>query len=291
MSDPKISAFVICYNRAEILATCLRALAFADELIVVDKSSTDESLAIASALATRVVSVPWTPTVEETRTLALSLCRHPWVLFMDDDECLSPGSGGWIRTELRKPSADIYTFPLRHYILGVHDERAYYWPESHVRMFRRGAVTFSRTVHAGIVRHSDKVRQLPLDGDAYIHHLSHPDVAGWIEKTNRYTSRSDRAGCATPPDGLAEFARQRIEYWTSRSDDDDPNGYPAAVALLRAIYDMVDVLKDWEAKRALNGAALFHQACADLDAAIGHTTSVLAPSSDGMAAALAGNGS
>jgi len=41
MSLPKISAFVICYNRADTIGTCLRALRFADELIVVDKSSYD----------------------------------------------------------------------------------------------------------------------------------------------------------------------------------------------------------------------------------------------------------
>jgi len=51
MSGAKISAFVICYNRAAILGTCLRALSFADEIIVVDKSSTDGSRAIAAAHA------------------------------------------------------------------------------------------------------------------------------------------------------------------------------------------------------------------------------------------------
>jgi glycosyltransferase involved in cell wall biosynthesis len=126
MLYPKISAFVISYNRANILGTCLRGLAFADELIVVDKSSTDDSRIIAEAHADTVISVPWTPTVEETRTLALSLCRHEWILFMDDDECLSPGADRRIRAELASPRADIYTFPLRHYILGLHDERAYY---------------------------------------------------------------------------------------------------------------------------------------------------------------------
>ena len=100
MPHPKISAFVISYNRATILGTCLRGLAFADELIVVDKSSTDGSRAIADAHADRVITVPWTPTVEETRTLALSLCRHEWILFMDDDECLSPEASDRIRAGL-----------------------------------------------------------------------------------------------------------------------------------------------------------------------------------------------
>src|ERR1700677_3077727 len=42
-SCEKVSAFVISYNRAAIIGTCLRALRFADEVIVVDKSSTDRS--------------------------------------------------------------------------------------------------------------------------------------------------------------------------------------------------------------------------------------------------------
>ena len=265
MSRPKISAFVIAYNRAAILGTCLRALTFADELIVVDKSSTDTSRIIAEAYADQVVTVPWTPTVEETRTLAVSLCRHQWILFMDDDECLSPGAETSIRAELDNPTAEIYEFPLRHYILGCHDERAYYWPEHHVRLFRRGAVTFSRTVHAGIVRHTDHVARFDATNGVCIHHLSHPDVCGWIEKTNRYTGRPDRAGIRTGPEGFAAFAHQRIDHWMARTADDAPNGYPAAVALLRAVYDMVDAVKAWETESRLDGAVLFARTCEALD--------------------------
>src|ERR1700751_1940422 len=106
MSSPKISAFVICHNRVDTIGTCLRALRFADDLIVVDKSSADGSPAIARGIADHVAPIPWTPTVEESRALPLSLCRHDWILFMDDDECLSPGAEHAIRTELQNPSAD-----------------------------------------------------------------------------------------------------------------------------------------------------------------------------------------
>jgi glycosyltransferase involved in cell wall biosynthesis len=262
---PKISAFVITCNRAQILGTCLRALRFADELVVVDKSSTDASRAIAEAYANQVLTVPWTPTVEETRTLAASLCRHEWILFMDDDECLSGDAAGHIRAELKNPTAEIYEFPLRHYILGRHDERAYYWPEHHVRLFRRGAVTFSPVVHAGIVRHSRNVGRFLADDGVCIHHLSHPDVAGWIEKTNRYTSRPDRAGMRIGPDGFAAFAHERIDHWMACTEDTTPDGYPAAAALLRAVYDMVDAVKAWEADNGMDGRALFQDVCQGLD--------------------------
>jgi len=71
-----ISGFVISYNRADLLATCLRSLRFADELIVIDKSSADHSRRIARRYADRVIKVPWSPTVEGTRAFALAQCRH-----------------------------------------------------------------------------------------------------------------------------------------------------------------------------------------------------------------------
>jgi glycosyltransferase involved in cell wall biosynthesis len=278
MPRPKISAFVITFNRASILGTCLRALAFADELIVLDKSSTDGSPTIAEAYADHVVTVPWTPTVEETRTLALSLCRHEWILFADDDECLSAEAEAHIRAELDNPTAEIYAFPQRHYILGRHDERAYYWPEHQIRLFRRGAVTFSRTVHAGIVRHSDRVARFAASDGVCIHNLSHPDVSGWIEKTNRYTSRPDRAGIEAGPNGFAAFAHERIDHWMTRTADKSPDGYSAAVALLRAVYDMVDAVKVWETESGQDGNTLLEQTCKALDHTRANAHERLAPS-------------
>src|SRR5580698_1045359 len=124
----KLSAFVISHNRASLLETCLRAVSFVDELIVVDKSSTDGSASIASRYADRLEIVPWSPVVEETRAFALSLCRHDRILFLDDDEILSPETGPYLTNELAWTDADIHALPYRHYILGVHDERAFYWP-------------------------------------------------------------------------------------------------------------------------------------------------------------------
>jgi Glycosyl transferase family 2 len=252
----KLSVFVIAYNRASLLETCLRAVSFADEVIVVDKSSTDGTAAVAARYASRVETVPWSPTVEETRAFALSLCRHPWVLCLDDDEVMSPASGPALRRIIAETKADILDVPLRHYILGVHDERAYYWPEAHRRLFRADAIRFGPTVHGGTMPRSDRVASIPIDSGVCIHHLSHPDVASWIERTNRYTSRSDRGRVIGGEGDLIGFAHDRLNFWMDRTADSAPDGYPAAVAVLRAIYDMVDRLKTWEETRGLDGAAL-----------------------------------
>jgi O-antigen biosynthesis protein len=262
----KLSAVVISYNRAAIIGTCLRALGFADEVIVVDKSSTDATPEIAARHADRVVTVPWTPAVEDTRAFAVAQCSGEWVLYLDDDECLSPGAGDGIRSELRAARADIYYLPRREYILGVHDEAAYYWPEHHPRLFRRGSVAFTATVHGGIALRSDRTWHWPPDSGVAIHHLSHRDVADWIEKCNRYTSRPDRQRAEHAGQDLAAFAHARIDHWLARTRDGAPCGYPGAVAVLRAVYDMVDRLKTWEEERGLDGAAEFARICAALDA-------------------------
>jgi glycosyltransferase involved in cell wall biosynthesis len=264
---PPISAFVVAYNRAHVIATCLRALAFADEIIVVDKGSTDATPAIAAALADRVIRVPWTPTVEPTRDIALSHCAHDWVLFLDDDECLNAEAVRFLDAELAAPRADVYRFPRRDYIMGRHDERAYYWPEFHTRAFRRGSVAFTATVHDGISVLSNRVHTIPADSGVCIHHLSHRDVADFVEKTNRYTSQPDRMRIASDGMGLARFAHARIDHWLARTDPCGPNAYPVAVAVLRAVYDMVDRLKAWEEEAGIDGAALFRAECARLDAA------------------------
>ncbi|WP_017757210.1 glycosyltransferase [Pseudacidovorax intermedius] len=264
-SLPGISGLVISYNRATLIGTCLKALSFVDELIVVDKSSDDGTAEIAAGLADRVVVVPWSAVVEDTRAQAVAMCRHEWILYLDDDECLSAESAAFIREEIRHPRADVYLLPQRHYILGEHDERAYYWPEHQVRLFRRTAVNLSATVHNGMAFDEARAYRIPPETGVCIHHLSHKDVAQWVEKLNRYTSRADRARPAHSGADLVAFAHRAIDEYAGRTRSDDVSDYPHAVAVLRSLYDIVDRLKTWEEERGLSGEEAFRRVCIDLE--------------------------
>jgi hypothetical protein len=127
-------------------------------------------------------------------------------------------------------------------------------------------VPFRGTVHGGTEVHSDSVLRVPPETGAVIHHLSHQNVAQWIEKTNRYTSRLDRERVSDEGRSLVRFAHERIDHWLSRTRDVSPGGYPEAVAVLRATYDLIDRLKIWEEERGLDAAAEFARICAWLDA-------------------------
>lgn len=261
----KISALVVSYNRASLIETCLRALLFADEVLVVDKSSTDGTAEIARSIASRVISVPWSPVVEDTRAFAILKCTYDWILCLDDDECLSVDAARFIREEVKNPRADVYMLPQRHYILGIHDERAYYWPEYQPRFFRRGTVDILPTVHGGIKPKTGSVYAIPPEIGACIHHLSHENVEKWIEKANRYTSRIDRSRDDDWGRDVVSYAHSRIDGWWNMSKSDDRGDYAAVVAVLRAVYDIIDRLKTWELEEGVDGGARFQKICRSLN--------------------------
>ncbi|WP_399685194.1 glycosyltransferase [Xenophilus sp.] len=261
----KLSGVVIAYNRADLVGTCLKALSFADELLVIDKSSTDGTAELAAPLADRVIVVPWSPVVEDTRAQAVAECTFDWILCLDDDECLSVEAVRFIKEELRQPRADVYRLPQRHYILGEHDERAYYWPEYQPRLFRRDAVEMRPTVHGGMVFDPARAWNVPPESGVCIHHLSHKDVTQWIEKTNRYTSVRDRRRAPHAGTDLAEFAHHSIDRYVGATRPHEKGSYPQAVAVLRSLYDIIDRLKTWEEENGRDGVREFQRICAELE--------------------------
>lgn len=265
-SASKVSGFVITYNSGPILDTCLRSLRFVDELIVVDKSSTDETPKIAARYADRLITVPWSPLPTETRLVAHDACSHDFLIYLDHDECLNVDGIRWVKEHAHTHPGQVFRFPKCEYVMGRHDADAYYWPMMNVRAFRRGAAEFVATLHqeVGLLVPESDLHDIPYDTGVRIHNLSHRDAHQWIEKTNRYTSERDRVSFFDTTTPLETFGHERIDYWLSQSRS--RSDYVVAAALLRAAYDIVDRVKLWEANDGLDGDAPFAEVCAELDA-------------------------
>ncbi len=259
-----LSGVVISYNRIDVIETCLNAARICDELIVVDKGSNDGTADIARRIADTVVQAPWSPTVEETRSGAMALASGDWILSLDDDECLNVPALEFIVAEVPNPVAPVYFIPIKHYILGRHDPRAYYWPQYRPSLFKRGALEFSARVHKGWRQTTHEAHYVPADAGPAIVHLSHKDAHIWVEKTNRYTSSPDRSGLATASDvSPARIINLMQNYMSNVSEDGD--GYLAAVAALRGVYDVIDAVKRWEASQGIDGDKNFKTVCQELN--------------------------
>jgi glycosyltransferase involved in cell wall biosynthesis len=94
----KISACWIVKNEAIFLASSLASVAgVADEILVGDTGSTDESVDIAQNAGARVVKIPWNGSYADARNAVMAHATGSWILFLDGDELLEPSHGALIR--------------------------------------------------------------------------------------------------------------------------------------------------------------------------------------------------
>jgi glycosyltransferase involved in cell wall biosynthesis len=85
-----LSVVIIAKDEGSRLPRCVQALApVADEVIVVDGGSTDDTVAVAAGLGCRVIENPW-PGYGPQRNVGADAAAHDWILFVDADEVLDP---------------------------------------------------------------------------------------------------------------------------------------------------------------------------------------------------------
>ncbi|MBW4468117.1 MAG: tetratricopeptide repeat protein [Pegethrix bostrychoides GSE-TBD4-15B] len=142
----RLSFCMIVKNEAAHLADCLASVsALADELIVLDTGSTDETVAIAQRFGARVESFAWTHSFAEARNAALHYVTGDWVLVLDADERLVPQIQPQIQQAIQNQRALVINLVRQE--IGAAQS-----PYSLVsRLFRRHpAIRWSRPYHAMI---------------------------------------------------------------------------------------------------------------------------------------------
>ena len=101
-----LSVAIIACNEAHRIARCLQSVAFADQIVVLDSGSTDDTVAIARGLGADVEVTPDWPGFGPQKNRALARCRYRWVLSIDADEQVSDALAAEILRELREAPAE-----------------------------------------------------------------------------------------------------------------------------------------------------------------------------------------
>ena len=101
-----LSVAIIACNEAHRIARCLQSVAFADQVVVLDSGSTDDTVAIARGLGADVEVTPDWPGFGPQKNRALARCRYRWVLSIDADEQVSDALAAEILRVLREAPAE-----------------------------------------------------------------------------------------------------------------------------------------------------------------------------------------
>ena len=184
----KISVCIITGNEENDIRRCLESVKWADEIIVVDSFSTDATVEIASEYTERIYLHRWLGYVAQ-KSVAKSLARNEWVLFVDADEVVSNGLKKEIHETLESGVPDNvngFDFPRQVWFLNKWIRHGDWYPDTKLRLFRRtkgrcsGVEPHERIDVSGKIRHM----RSPL------FHYTYGNIFEQISTLNRFSSIS-----------------------------------------------------------------------------------------------------
>ncbi len=179
----KISVFIITKNEEKNIVDCLRSVSWADEIVVVDSGSVDQTRQIAARYTDKIFVNPFTD-YSSQKNFALSKTSGDWVLSLDADERVSEELGKEIaRTLKRADAADAYRIHRRSVIFGRSFRHTGTSDDKPIRLFRKGAGQFHQPIHEA-VRVDGRVAELRRS----ITHHTYNNVHDYVDRLNRYTT-------------------------------------------------------------------------------------------------------
>lgn len=181
---PTLSVVMITYNEAENLKRSLPSVAWASQVIVVDRHSEDDTVAVAQSFGATVISHDWLGFGPQ-KNLAIHHATSEWVLSLDADEVISSETAQIIQQALHQTRFDAFYLPRRTRFLGQWIMHGDWYPDWQLRLFKRGATQFTDSeVHERVI----ETKSTSYLKQAVIDHYSYNDISDYITRLNIYTS-------------------------------------------------------------------------------------------------------
>ena len=181
-----LSVVIIAKNEEANLKRCLESVQWADEIIVLDSGSSDNTVAIAKQYTPYVYLTDWQGYgVQKQR--ALERATGDWVLNIDADESVTDALKHDILMSITQDNVDAYRIPILLNFYGK--QLSHSWcPQHHIRLYKRdGARYTNNIVHEEVLLPPNAhVSQLK----SVIHHHSFQDISHALHKMNAYSSYS-----------------------------------------------------------------------------------------------------
>lgn len=188
-----ISVCIVCRNEADKLVPCLESVQWADEILLMDLSSEDDSAIIAQRYGARVLRRDPFPIVEPLRNEIAASATNDWILALDPDERVTPGLAQALKELAQRDDLDAIVIPRMNYDLGYPPTNPIQRYEPQLRMYRQTSVQWPEIPNTLPAVPADRKFQLPQRDDLVIIHERSRNVPEILERVIRYAPAQAQA--------------------------------------------------------------------------------------------------
>ncbi len=248
----KISAIINTFNEEKNIERAINSVSWADEILVCDMYSDDNTAVIAKKLGAKIMFHKRVGFVEPARNFAISRAEGDWILILDADEEIPDTLAEKMKEIAGKDGVVTFVeIPRQNIIFGKIMKASMWWPDYNIRFFKKEAITWGNKIHSKPKTEGQGLRLPDMERYAIIHH-SYGTISQFIQRLDRYTSIQAKELRDTGYEfswrdliskPLSEFLSR---YYANRGFEDGIHGL--ALSLLQSFSHFVLYLKTWEAK-------------------------------------------
>ncbi len=178
-----LSVVVSAYNEAHTIGRCLSSVQFADELVVVDNESLDDTAKVARTFTKNVYRQKNLLMLNTNKNVGFSKATSDWILNLDADEVVPPELSKEILEVIQSnPKENGFWIARKNFSFGKWIKHGLWWPDKQLRLFRRNKGSFP-CVHIH--------EYIEVDGE--VSTLNTPYDHYNYESIHQYLTKIDRA--------------------------------------------------------------------------------------------------
>lgn len=246
----KISVVINTLNEEKNIDRALQSVIWADEVVVCDMHSEDETVRIAKKYKAKVVYHTPTGYVEPARNFAIGKASGDWILILDADEQIPERLANRLK-DIANGTAqiDYVEIPRKNIIFHKWIQNSFWWPDYNIRFFKKSAVEWLDKIHSRPQTSGIGIKLEAKEDNAIIHY-NYQTLDQYLERLNRYTNQQAKelikegytfqwTDLISKP--LSEFLSR---YFANEGYKDGLHGL--VLSLLQSYSELIKYLRIWE---------------------------------------------
>jgi len=183
----QLSVVIISHNEEKFIADAVKSASFADEVLILDSGSIDDTCEIAKKFGARVLHQDWLGFGMQ-KNKAVELAKNDWVFVLDSDERITPELQSEILSTLKNPMKNGYHVARFNKFFGKYIKHCGLYPDYSIRLFNKEKGRFSDVAVHESVQVSGNTGKLKN----HMIHLAFDTVQEFSDKQKKYATLSQK---------------------------------------------------------------------------------------------------